>query len=219
MLGRELFLLLRSEESDAVFTEALDELAGADTELERLLEAGLITNAMLVRQLYRAASRGSSASASGPGRTVGEKILLSLLAYHDARTGVPAALAVPRAPRACWGNAGQGGDLRRSLRSPCMVLAMADLDEALAIYDDALAEAHRRGSIITFATTKAVRAQTFVLRGDLAEAETDGREAFAAEAWGTTARASVYLAANRAEALLEQGKLDEAACARPIGPR
>ena len=67
VLGRELFLLLRSEESDAVFTEALDELAGADTELERLLEAGLITNAMLVRQLYRAASRGSSASASGPG--------------------------------------------------------------------------------------------------------------------------------------------------------
>ena len=61
-----------------------------------------------------------------------------------------------------------------------MVLAMADLDEALAIYDDALAEAHRRGSIITFATTKAVRAQTFVLRGDLAEAETEGREAFAA---------------------------------------
>ena len=53
VLGRELFLLLRSEESDAVFTEALDELAGVDKELERLLEAGLITNAMLVRQLYR----------------------------------------------------------------------------------------------------------------------------------------------------------------------
>jgi DNA-binding CsgD family transcriptional regulator len=95
-----------------------------------------------------------------------------------------------------------------------MVLAMADLDEALAIYDEALAEAHRRGSILTFAVTKVVRAQTFVLRGDLTEAEGEGREAFAAlEAWATTARASVYLAAYLAEALMEQGKLDEAAAA------
>src|SRR5215468_11769154 len=97
---------------------------------------------------------------------------------------------------------------------PCLVLAMADLDDALAIYDDALTEAHRRGSIITFATTKAVRAQAYVLRGDLAEAEAEGREAFAAaEAWGATSRASVYLAAILAEALMEQGKLGEAGAA------
>jgi len=101
-----------------------------------------------------------------------------------------------------------------------MVLAMADLDDALAIYDDALAEAHRHGSIITFATTKTFRAQAYVLRGDLAEAETEGREAFAAaEAWGAaTTRASVYLAAILAEALLEQGKLDEAGAALERSP-
>jgi DNA-binding CsgD family transcriptional regulator len=52
------------------------------------------------------------------------------------------------------------------------------------------------------------------LRGDLAEAEAEGREAFAAaEAWGVTTRASVYLAAILAEALMEQGKLDEAGAA------
>jgi DNA-binding CsgD family transcriptional regulator len=91
---------------------------------------------------------------------------------------------------------------------------MADLDDALAIYDDALTEAHRRGSIITFATTKTYRAQAYVLRGDLAEAEAEGREAFAAaEAWGTTSRASVYLADILAEALMEQGKLGEAGAA------
>ena len=189
VLGRELFLLLRSEESDAVFTEALDELAGADEELERLLEAGLITNAMHVRQLYRAALLRLERIRRRPGdATIGEKILLSLLAYHDARAGAPAALAVPLARRAL----AEGTLVRAEISAgafvpPCMVLAMADLDEALAIYDEALAEAHRRGSIITFASTKAVRAQTFVLRGDLADAETDGREAFAAaEAWGTT---------------------------------
>ena len=217
VLGRELFLLLRSEESDAVFTKALGELAGADAELELLLEAGLITNAMHVRQLHRAALARLERIRRRPGDgTVGEKILLSLLAYHDARAGAPAAVAVPLARRALAG----GALVRAAAMSsaafvpPCMVLAMADLDDALAIYDDALTEAHRRGSIITFATTKTYRAQAYVLRGDLAEAEAEGREAFAAaEAWGTTSRASVYLAAILAEALMEQGKLDEAEAA------
>jgi DNA-binding CsgD family transcriptional regulator len=216
VLGRELFLLLRSEESHAVFTDALDELAGGDAEIERLLEAGLITNAMFVPRLHRAALVRLEGIRGRPGgATVGEKILLSLLAYHDAWACAPAAGAVTLARRAL----AEGALVRTEMSSqafvpPCMVLAMADLDDALAIYDDALAEAHRRGSIITFATTKTVRAQAFVLRGDLAEAEAEGREAFAAaEAWGTTTRASVYLAAILGEALMEQGKLNEAAAA------
>jgi tetratricopeptide (TPR) repeat protein len=216
VLGHELFLLLRSEESHAVFTEALGQLAVADAELERLLEAGLITNAIFVRQLYDDARRRLERIRGRPeDGTVGEKILLSLLAYHDARAGAPAALAVPLARRAL-----ADGTLVRAEPSsvafvaPCMVLEMADLDEALVIFDDALAGAHRRGSILTFATTKAFRAQIFVMRGDLAEADAEGREAFAAtDAWGTTARAAVYLAAILAEALMEQGKLDEAAAA------
>src|SRR5262249_59893689 len=96
--------------------------------------------------------------------TVGEKILLSLLAYHDARAGAPAAVAVPLARRAL-----AGGALVRAAEMssvafvpPCMVLAMADLDDALAVYDDALTEAHRRGSVITFATTKTYPAQAYV---------------------------------------------------------
>src|SRR5207247_10915966 len=44
LLGRQLFLL-RGEESDPVFLEALDELAGADSEVAPLLEAGVITTA------------------------------------------------------------------------------------------------------------------------------------------------------------------------------
>ena len=89
---------------------------------------------------------------------------------------------------------------------------MADLDEVLAIYDEALAEAYRRGSI--YAVTKAFRAQTLVWRGDLGEAETEAREAFAAsEAWGTTARFSVLLAAFLANALMEQGRFDGASAA------
>ena len=66
---------------------------------------------------------------------------------------------------------------------------MADLDEALAIYEDALAEAHRRGSTFAFAAAKVFRGADPGRRGDLAEAEADAREALAAgEAWGASAR-------------------------------
>jgi DNA-binding CsgD family transcriptional regulator len=90
---------------------------------------------------------------------------------------------------------------------------MADLDEALAIYEDALAVAHRHGSILTFAGAKGGRAQTLLWRGDLAEAEAECREALAAsEAWGSW-RVTGHLAAFLSDALMEQGRLDDAAAA------
>ena len=186
LLGRQLFLL-RGEESDAVFTQALDELDGADPELERLLEAALITNDLFapsctttpLERLERVRGRPAT-------RHFGEKMLLSLLAYHDARAGAPAAEVVPVARRALAEGALVRDDVSGTfVIPPVMVLAMADLDEALVIYDDALAEAHRRGSTFAFAAAKVFRAQAFVWRGDLVEAEAEAREALAAgRAWG-----------------------------------
>jgi DNA-binding CsgD family transcriptional regulator/tetratricopeptide (TPR) repeat protein len=214
LLGRQLFLLLRAEESDEVFRHALDDLSAADAELERRLEAGLITNAMhmpsalgdVLQRLERVRGRPTDG-------TVGEKLLLSLLAYHDARAGAPAAETVPLARRAL----ADGSLVREEIPAypfvvPAQVLAMADLDEVLPVYEQALAEASRRTSM--FAVAKAFRAQAFVLRGDLAEAEIECRDALAAsEAWGATARFSVLLAGFLADALMEQGKLDAAAAA------
>src|SRR5262249_24293066 len=183
----------------AVFTKALGELAGADPEVGLLLEAGVITHAMAVGGPPPGALGRAAGTPLRPGDgTGGAEVLVLLLAYHDAGTGGPGAVGCPLARRAL-----AGGALVRAAEMssvafvpPCMVLAMADLDDALAVYDDALIEAHRRGSVITFATTKTYRAQAYVLRGDLAEAEAEGREALAAaEAGGTTSRASVYPAA------------------------
>jgi DNA-binding CsgD family transcriptional regulator/tetratricopeptide (TPR) repeat protein len=216
LLGRQLFILIRGEEADAVFTDALAELAGADAELERLLEGGLINNDLFSPSFHRKAVERLERVRSRPGdATVGEKLLLSQLAFYDARAGAPAAVTVPLARRAL-----AGGTLLKEQISgaafvpPCGVLARADRDEVLAIYEDALAEAHRRGSIFAFAAAKVFRAKNFLLRGDLAEAEADAREAFAAaEAWATSARFSGHSAAFLAEALMEQGKLDDAAVA------
>ena len=216
LIGRQLFVLLRGEEADAVFTRALGELAGADAELERLLEGGLVNNDLFVPSLHhKALERLERVRGRLGDETVGEKLLLSLLAFHDARAGAPAAATVPLARRAL----ADGTLLRREISGaafvpPCAVLAHADLDEVLAIYEEALAEAHRRGSTFAFAAAKVFRARTFVFRGDLAEAEAEAREAFAAgEGWATSARFSGHSAAFLADALMEQGRLDEAAAA------
>jgi DNA-binding CsgD family transcriptional regulator len=88
---------------------------------------------------------------------------------------------------------------------------MADLDEALEIYDEALAVAHRRGSVFAFAVAKIFRSQMFLYRGELPEAEAEGRQALeTCDAWGLYLAAG-YLHGYLADALMEQGKVDDAA--------
>ena len=215
LLGRQLYLL-RGEESDAVLTQALADLDGADPELERLLQAGLITNDLFAPalqdhalQLLEPVREGSAAE------TFGERVLLSLLAHYDARTGKPAAEVVPVARRAL----GEGVLVRDDVSGtffipPVTVLAMADLDEALVIFEDALAEARRRGSTLAFAAAKVFRLLVLVWRGDLLEAESEAREALAlGRAWGPTARFYGHASAFLADALMEQGRLDDATAA------
>ena len=195
-----------------MYAEALEELDGADPELERLLEAALITNDLFMPGLSGSAvERLERVRGSLEGETTGEKLLLALLAYHDARAGVPADGPVAMARQALADGEllkGFGG----STVPACTVLAMADLDEVLVIYDDLRADAHRRGSTLQFAAAKIFGAQPLLWRGDLVEAEEQAREALAlAEEWGTSARFSGHAAAFLADALMEQGKLGEAA--------
>jgi DNA-binding CsgD family transcriptional regulator/tetratricopeptide (TPR) repeat protein len=214
LLGRQLFL--RGEESDAVYTRALEELAGADAELERLLEAGLITNELFAPSIHSAArDRLARVGLSPHAQTRGGKLLLSLLAYHDARAGAPAAETVALARRALAdGTLIRADALGGTFVPATTVLAMADLDEVLAVYEQALAEAHRRGSTFAFGAVKVFRAQTMLWRGDLGEAEADARDALvAARAWARSPRISGHAAAFLADALMEQGRLDDAAAA------
>jgi DNA-binding CsgD family transcriptional regulator/tetratricopeptide (TPR) repeat protein len=213
-LSRQLFLLHGEEESDAVLSAALDELAGADAELGRLLEAGLISNGLSAPALYRAVQeRLERVRRANADKTFGEKLLLSLLASHDAHAGAPADATVALARRALAEGTLISEDVSgTAFVAPCTVLAMADLNEALVIFDDAFVEAHRRGSPLGFAAAKAFSAQTLVWRGELAEAEAEAGEALAiGSEWGASARFTGHAAAFLADALMEQGKLDDAA--------
>ena len=213
LLGDQLLLRHEPDESVGISRRGLDELGGADPELGRLLEAAVIRAAIMEPRLYDLALERLERVRSQPSdTTAGEKMLLALLAFHDARANAAADTAVGLARRAL-----ADGILLRAARGggplllATMVVAMADLDEALEIYDQALADAYRRGSLLAFAGAKVFRSQTSLYRGELPEAEGEGREALdACEAWGIElARGTVtgYLA----DALVEQGKVDAAA--------
>jgi DNA-binding CsgD family transcriptional regulator len=219
MLGRSL-VISEPDAADAVFAQALADLGDLDPELERLLEVGLIVNAIPEPHLHERVTDGLRGIRSGSGHmTVGERKLLSVLAYRDALAGDPAAVDLARRALSGGGllvrenlpaglRSGPGLDLRPLVLATA-VLAAADLDEALAPYEDAIAEAHRSGSILALAEAKSSHLHSFVWRGELVEAEVEGREAVAAcEAWGT--RWS-FPAAFLADSLMEQGKLDDAA--------
>ena len=214
LLGRQLFLL-RDEEAVTFYRDAIEELGGADSELERLLEAGALNIELFAPSLHAAALKRLERVRGRPAdETIGEKLLLSLLAYHDARAGAPATEVVPLVRRALGEGTLIRSDVFGAVVPSATVLAMADLDEVLAIYEDALAEAHKRGSTLAFAAVKVFRAQTLLWRGDLAGAEADARDALAAaREWGPSARFSGHAAAFLADALIEKGSLDEAATA------
>jgi DNA-binding CsgD family transcriptional regulator len=213
LLARQLYLLHHADESVAVSRRGLEELGSADAELSRRLDAGLILNAILEPSLYHlAVERLERIRSQGSDTTAGEKMLLGLLAYHDARAGLSADVAVGLARRAL-----ADGILRKAAKGggafimSTIVLAMADLDEVVDLYDEALDDAHRRGSVFASAVTKIFRSQMFLYRGELPEAEGDGREALeACDAWGLDLGAG-YLHGYLADALMEQGKVDEAA--------
>jgi DNA-binding CsgD family transcriptional regulator len=219
LLGRLLFFL-RPDESAAIFTQALDDLGGADAVLESLLEAGLVSHALFEPRLYDEADRRLERIRERPAEAaISEKWLLALLACLDARANAPAARAVPLARRVLVDQPLLPGEVALSPSSgPCMVactvLLMADLDEAVTWYDAAISDAQRNGSMLDLALAKLHRGQTLLNRGDLAEAEADVREAReTCDAWGPSPRLSSFTAAFLADSLMEQGRLGDAATA------
>jgi tetratricopeptide (TPR) repeat protein len=149
LLGRQLDYLHHFDESIAVFTVALDDIAGTDDELERLLTAGLISIGVgLPPKLRDDVSRRLAPLRSGSGEaTLGEKLLLALLAIYDARIGKPADHCVALARRAlAGGTLLKAENSSEALQCAGIVIALADLEGALELFDDVLTEARLRGS-------------------------------------------------------------------------
>lgn len=215
LLGRSLFILSRPEEAVAVFTDTIDELGDDDADVRGRLEAGLILTAISEPTLYGlAVERMDRLRNELPDAEVARKSLMALLAYHDARAGAPASEVVPTIRQALAGGtlleAEQGGG---PLPLASVVLAAADLDEALAVYDTLFAHAAESGSVVAFGVAKAFRTPVLVSRGALTDAEAEGREATELfEELGIEIGRG-FVNANVADALMEQGDLRGAGAA------
>ena len=98
-------------------------------------------------------------------------------------------------------------------------MIVGDRDEALHIFDFAMADAHRRGSLFMITGMYLWRGFTLFWRGDLVDAEEQLAAAFdQAETWGYGADTLQWNAAHLAWCLVERGDLAGARRALARGP-
>jgi DNA-binding SARP family transcriptional activator/DNA-binding CsgD family transcriptional regulator len=90
-------------------------------------------------------------------------------------------------------------------------LVMADREEAMTIWEQHMADAHRRGSLFGVSTVHLWRGWTFLVRGELAEAQESLETALhELEVWGHLKAGESYAAAFMGAVALEQGDLARA---------
>jgi DNA-binding CsgD family transcriptional regulator len=211
-LGRALWFTDRIADALAVFERALGEVdRERDPDLYELLLAELISSAWWNPRTYpiaEAAIGELDLDALHGGR--GSEILLATIAHYEYRLGLHRELTVELARRAL-----ASGNLLAS--SPAFFYAVVTLfrsgvlDEVVPIFNQAVAQARRRGDIFNVAFLLMWRGVCQTDRGDLRAAVADLREAIElAVAYGMRV-AWPYNIGFLAYALLEQGSADEAA--------
>jgi DNA-binding CsgD family transcriptional regulator len=212
-LGRALWFTDRIADALAVFQRGLDEVdRNRDPDLYELLVAELISSAWFDPQtipIAEAAIGELDLDALHGG--VGSEILLGTMAHNQYQLGVHRELAIELARRALApGNLLASGSL--AFNYAAMVLSRSGLlDEAVSVFDQAVAQARRRGDIFNVAFMLMWRGKCQTQRGDLRAAVADLREAIDLCVAHDMLVAWPYTIGSLAHALLEQGEADEAA--------
>jgi DNA-binding CsgD family transcriptional regulator len=213
-LGRMLFFGKgRGEEAIDVLERAISELPSGDSDLRQRLEAGLLTIALEEPALYpRALERLERIRAQPPDSSLGGRILLAALAYHDARAGASLSDCQERAERAQSGGLVYGYEAGMGWCHVGFVLTAGDqFDAALRVYNEALADARARGSAFALALAFLLRGDVAFLRGSLADAEADLRLAIEAGESHGLGTGLLTPIAKLADTLMERGDLAAAA--------
>ncbi len=212
-LGRVLFLSGRAEEAVEAFTRAITDLSGGESDLVRRLQADLLCVTMGNGALYPLGLEFLDRIEDvQPGEGVGGRMLLALSAYHDALKPTAREACVGKAERALAGELMFGDQTGVALYYAAMVLVMADrFDAAGDAYEKALADARARGSIWTFATASVFRSYLATHLGSLADAEANGRAGLEAVQASGSATVLPFAVSYLADALMEQGNLEQAA--------
>jgi DNA-binding CsgD family transcriptional regulator len=211
-LGRALWFTDRSADALAIFEQALHELDQRKPDLHELLEAELISSAWWNPQTYPIAEAAiSELDLDALHGGLGSEILLATMAHYEYRLALHRERAIELARRALApGNLLASGSV--ALYYALNVLPRAGLlDEAVSIFDQAVAQARRRGDIFNVAFMLLWRGKCQTDRGDLRAAVADLREAIDLCVAHGMRVAWPYNIGFLAYALLEQGEADNAA--------
>jgi DNA-binding CsgD family transcriptional regulator len=218
-LGRALWFTYRFADALAVFERALGEVdRERDPDLYELLLAELISSAWWDPQTYPIAEAAiGELDLEALHGGLGSEILLATMAHYEFRLGLRRERALELARRALApGNLLASGSI--AFYYAVNVLPRSGLlDEAVAIFNQAIAQARRRGDILNVALMLMWRGKHQTHRGDLRAAVADLREATDLCVAHGMLVAWPYNIGFLAHALLEQGEADEAARVIDLG--
>jgi DNA-binding CsgD family transcriptional regulator len=211
--GRALWFTDRIGDALAVFKQALGEVdRRRDPDLYELLLAELISSAWWDAQTYPIAEVAiGELDLDALHGGLGSEILLGTIAHYEYQMGLNRELAIELARRALApGNLLASGSI--AFYYAAMVLPQSGLlDEAVSLFDKAVAQARRRGDIFNVAFVLMWRGYCQTRRGDLRAAVADLREAIDLCVAHGMLVARPYSIGFLALALLERGQADEAA--------
>jgi DNA-binding CsgD family transcriptional regulator len=205
-LARLLAFTGRPQEAAALAERAAAELGPEQLDLRQQLEACRLNAAVLFPRVDPGTLEQMKANAEpGEGDGAGARMLTALAAYAMLLAGDPAERCADAAMRAVEDGrlveADNGGGPHVAA---ILALALADREEARSVCDEAIADAHRCGSVFALSAGHIFRGLVLLRRGELADAEEDVSAGFEAlDLWGIEMRP--IPAAFLAEILVERG--------------
>ena len=211
-LGRALWFTDRIADALEVFEQALDEIGERHPDVHELLVAELISSAWWDAPTYPIAEAAiGELDLDVLHAGLGSEILLATMAHYEYRLGVRRELALELARRALApGNLLASGSV--AFYYAVNVLPRSGLlDEAVSVFDQAVAQARRRGDVFNVAFMLLWRGKCQTDRGDLRAAVADLREAIDLSVAHGMLVAWPYNIGFLAHALLEQGDAEAAA--------
>jgi DNA-binding CsgD family transcriptional regulator len=144
------------------------------------------------------------------GAGVGAKMLAAVVVSEWVLSGGPSDACAKQARGALAGGELVAADSAMLGVVPIVMLALADREEAIEAWELALADAHRRGSLLSRKSVTLWRGFTMYLRGDLAGAEESLRSSAEGRRWGMGSVGWLYFDAILSAVLRERGDLDAA---------
>ncbi|MGI8506497.1 MAG: helix-turn-helix transcriptional regulator [Solirubrobacteraceae bacterium] len=207
MLGRTLLLTGRPAEGASVASGAAAQLPAELDDLRSALEALELIAVVIEGTDNGALGRLERHRKRPVGGGVGAKMLAAVAVHEWMVSGGPCEACAELALEALAGGELIAADNGLLAVTAILVLTLADREEALEAWEVSLADAHRRGSLLSKKSVTLWRGFTMYWRGELAEAEESMRSYAEGRTWGLGPVGRLYSDAVISAVLRERGDL------------